>query len=1197
MDGKGGEKDLKDASGTSAVVLELRLDGTIQYLSASFIQLTGIKSSTIINHPISEIIKGGDEDKEVFTDAIETMKKQKQSYRIVFAVQHGDKEVTLEAQGMLVENSTFSEYALWILRPYLGGALSADINDKLKKAVGGGASVLGSFLQELRHCVYENKNYYPAPRYVLCRICEEYCPNWWFERHTDLCRLEHLVERRIIEAHDKLVEHRVYLNSLLLSPSQRQEYKGFPIPLPTGKRPRSTSGNKFAVKVSSPLASTRKIDKNSPQESTSDPLHRVLRMLLEVTDLALQIDIPQAEDVEEAEAEDPASDEIGETIQGVETLAEEEFVLSPPKLSPCDQGESPEDKEDSADEKESDKEEMASDEDAVFANKDRTEELLLAIKNFVPPRTRDPALSALCADTNFLIQSKAGIVLRMINFIHLSRRLLREVETQVNEAIHSTIISSSQQSDTALDDTDVDNDSESIAAIDTDDPGVLNSWRQVVKSRRRNSSRSSVSNSFLIPGIRSESPLGRTQGPSNQGAPSPSNTSPWQSPLSSPRLGPYPMSSSRSLNRGSQSHLPRDRSSSVASFEDSSRFRSKQAPSINDYEILSPISKGAFATVYLSKKKNTGELFAIKALKKSDVLEKNQVGNVRAERAILMSTADSPHVAKLYYTFQSQDYLYLVMEFVSGGDCASLLSVLVCLSEDWAKRYVAETIVAVSNLHEQGIIHRDLKPDNLLIDAKGHLKLSDFGLSVKSALKMQLRRSSSHRNSEVGSPSGSQSDGNHFVGTPDYLAPETINHEPQDPTTDWWSMGCILFEFLYGIPPFNDESPEKIFDNILHRRIAWPNLPPENDISPEAKDIINRLLAVDPAERLGSGGIQEIKDHPFFKDIRWDTLFELEPSFIPVLDNPQSTDYFDLRGAKMEHFSSAAAPVAQTASQSVSEEGAPAISIEPNYEMKRELSSTSLNSGSSNSGSWVSRRHSRLGESPSDDFGPFSYKNVSVLERQNHDLITKLKTESEITGTGHRKLSMSSPISPVPSGYWDSASAWYDSSPFASDTEESRNAAHRIHKRRLERKSFSVAHPVPGFFIPDILICISNPIWKYSVEKVLRDFGCQVVSCSTGEETIRRGTSAVKFDLILVDQHLSTGLQSSEIAQILQVTLNPNSSTPILLMTRTAFKAPTPFSGTIEVPITKENLEKALRTYCNWAPDESRPEASSSTHK
>ncbi|ODQ51010.1 kinase-like protein, partial [Saitoella complicata NRRL Y-17804] len=313
-------------------------------------------------------------------------------------------------------------------------------------------------------------------------------------------------------------------------------------------------------------------------------------------------------------------------------------------------------------------------------------------------------------------------------------------------------------------------------------------------------------------------------------------------------------------------------------------------PSIKDFDIIKPISKGAFGSVYLAKKKTTGEYFAIKILKKADMIAKNQVTNVRAERAILMAQGENPFVAKLWFTFQTKEYLYLVMEYCNGGDCAALIKILGGLSEDWAKKYMAEIVLGVKYLHEHGIVHRDLKPDNFLIDQRGHLKLTDFGLSRMGLIGRQHRAQAHVQTTDRNSPEL-------FVGTPDYLAPETIKGTGQDEMSDWWSLGCILFEFMFGVPPFHDETPEKVFENILERRIIWPEEEDgdEHLISEQARDLINRLLCVDQTQRLGANGADEVTSHPFFKGINWEHLLDEEASFVPTPDNPEDTEYFDRR--------------------------------------------------------------------------------------------------------------------------------------------------------------------------------------------------------------------------------------------------------------------------------------------------------------
>ncbi|EAW14214.1 protein kinase RIM15 [Aspergillus clavatus NRRL 1] len=572
-------------------------------------------------------------------------------------------------------------------------------------------------------------------------------------------------------------------------------------------------------------------------------------------------------------------------------------------------------------------------------------------------------------------------------------------------------------------------------------------------------------------------------------------------------------------------------------------------PSIKDFEIIKPISKGAFGSVYLSKKKTTGEYFAIKVLKKADMVAKNQVTNVKAERAIMMWQGESDFVAKLYWTFSSKDYLYLVMEYLNGGDCASLVKILGGLPEDWAKKYIAEVVLGVEHLHGRGIVHRDLKPDNLLIDQKGHLKLTDFGLSRMGLVGRQKRvlksmnepapdllkqgpfpratsiassRSASFDFQAPGSPgstpqitpdlagslnqpsyfslnqsglsrqtsrraSGYRSDSGgsenlnaifrnfslsephetsnflppsslpvpvpvpsrlpeedyhseigesprlfplqptlsnsapygtppqqsmmpplmalfdpddhnrRFVGTPDYLAPETINGLGQDEMGDWWSLGCIMFEFLFGYPPFNASTPDEVFDNILHRRINWPE-EAEELASHEAIDLMNKLMTMDPRERIGANveekypnGGTEIRSHPWFSDINWETLLEDQAQFVPNLENPEDTEYFDARGATLQPFAEELeeGPSSQPATTADRPHDALFKVRSQVNSMKRPLMPLHIPPHVRDS------RSRRLSEpTPADDFGSFSFKNLPMLEKANKDVIQKLRQEA-----------------------------------------------------------------------------------------------------------------------------------------------------------------------------------------------------------
>ncbi|KAM1708827.1 hypothetical protein TB2_001704 [Malus domestica] len=325
---------------------------------------------------------------------------------------------------------------------------------------------------------------------------------------------------------------------------------------------------------------------------------------------------------------------------------------------------------------------------------------------------------------------------------------------------------------------------------------------------------------------------------------------------------------------------------------------SKDRTSIEDFEIIKPISRGAFGRVFLARKRATGDLFAIKVLKKADMIRKNAVESILAERNILILVRN-PFVVRFFYSFTCRENLYLVMEYLNGGDLYSLLRNLGCLDEDMARVYIAEVVLALEYLHSLNVIHRDLKPDNLLIGQDGHIKLTDFGLSKVGLISStddlsgpSVSGTGFVPDDELKSESSSeraQRQKHSIVGTPDYLAPEILLGMGHSATADWWSVGVILFEVLVGIPPFNAEHPQQIFNNIINRDIPWPKVPEE--MSPEAYDLIDKLLTDNPVQRLGATGTREVKQHPFFKDINWDTLARQKAMFIPSTD-AHDTSYF-----------------------------------------------------------------------------------------------------------------------------------------------------------------------------------------------------------------------------------------------------------------------------------------------------------------
>ncbi|KAF7813508.1 putative serine/threonine protein kinase IREH1 isoform X1 [Senna tora] len=421
----------------------------------------------------------------------------------------------------------------------------------------------------------------------------------------------------------------------------------------------------------------------------------------------------------------------------------------------------------------------------------------------------------------------------------------------------------------------------------------------------------------------------------------------------------------------------------VRSLRTSPIHSSKDRTTIDDFEIIKPISRGAFGRVFLAKKRTTGDLFAIKVLKKADMIRKNAVESILAERDILI-TVRNPFVVRFFYSFTCSENLYLVMEYLNGGDLYSLLRNLGCLDEEVARVYIAEVVLALEYLHSLRVVHRDLKPDNLLIAHDGHIKLTDFGLSKVGLINStDLSGPAVSGTSLLGedeppiSTSERQKERRKkrsAVGTPDYLAPEILLGTGHGYTADWWSVGVILFELLVGIPPFNAEHPQTIFDNILNRKIPWPQVPDE--LSPEAQDIIDRLLTEDPNQRLGARGASEVKQHVFFKDINWDTLARQKAAFVPTSESALDTSYFTSR-------------YSWNTSEGL---------VYPSSDVEDSSDADSL----SDSSSCLSNRHDEVqgdecrglaefdsGSSINYSFSNFSFKNLSQLASINYDLLTK----------------------------------------------------------------------------------------------------------------------------------------------------------------------------------------------------------------
>ncbi|GAA5998985.1 hypothetical protein JCM5350_005472 [Sporobolomyces pararoseus] len=342
---------------------------------------------------------------------------------------------------------------------------------------------------------------------------------------------------------------------------------------------------------------------------------------------------------------------------------------------------------------------------------------------------------------------------------------------------------------------------------------------------------------------------------------------------------------------------------------------------LDDFRTVKVIGKGAFGEVRLVQKVDTGKIYAMKSLKKAEMFKKDQLAHVRAERDVL-AESNSPWVVQLYYSFQDSNYLYLLMEFLPGGDLMTMLIKYDTFSEDVTRFYMAECVLAIEAVHKLGFIHRDIKPDNILIDKDGHVKLSDFGLSTgfhkqhDSAYYQRLLEGTEGGRTVTSPMNGGRNSvvvnsinltvnskdaiatwkanrrklAYSTVGTPDYIAPEIFLQQGYGQECDWWSLGAIMFECLVGYPPFCSENAHDTYRKIIDwRNQLW--FPEDVRLSREAEDMIRRMITSHD-QRLGRNSADEIKAHPFFAGVDWNTIRNIESPFIPQLRSLTDTSYF-----------------------------------------------------------------------------------------------------------------------------------------------------------------------------------------------------------------------------------------------------------------------------------------------------------------
>ena len=303
-----------------------------------------------------------------------------------------------------------------------------------------------------------------------------------------------------------------------------------------------------------------------------------------------------------------------------------------------------------------------------------------------------------------------------------------------------------------------------------------------------------------------------------------------------------------------------------------------------DFERLKLIGKGSFGDVFLVKLKSNEKIYAMKILDKEKIKSYDQEEHTKSERD-LMVKINCPFIVDIKYAFQDKQYLYMVTEFMQGGEMFFHLFKEKRFTNEKAKFYLVEIILAIEFLHKNHMMYRDLKPENVLLDKNGHIKITDFGLS----------KILSKENEKTYT----------ICGTPQYLAPEILSSEGYDNAVDWWSLGCLMYKMLIGIDAFKFSKNQSLSPEMYEIEILIPDY-----VTKEANDLIRKLLVINPKKRLGSGpgGADKIKNHSYFKDIDWEKAWnkELTPPFIPDIKDDLDLKYFDkgFTDENLESFSS-----------------------------------------------------------------------------------------------------------------------------------------------------------------------------------------------------------------------------------------------------------------------------------------------------
>lgn len=313
----------------------------------------------------------------------------------------------------------------------------------------------------------------------------------------------------------------------------------------------------------------------------------------------------------------------------------------------------------------------------------------------------------------------------------------------------------------------------------------------------------------------------------------------------------------------------------IERYERKEPAQKEEAPSnsdkveFNNLHVMGTLGKGSFGHVQLVQDKTTGKTYALKAVSKAQIVQTGQQGHIMSEKRV-MAVMKHPFLVRLFATYNSRDRLYFLLEPSLGGELFSVLREKTLFDEDTARFYAGSVVLAFEYMHSKNIIYRDLKPENLLIDERGYLKVTDFGFAkdISGGRTWTL------------------------CGTPDYLAPEIVAGKGHGKGVDWWTLGVFIYEMLASYPPFYDEDPMKTYAKIMHGSITFPS-----HFSKEAISVVKKLLHHKPTKRLGvvKGGAKLIKKHPWFKGFDWDSLINkrLKPSIVPQIKNNMDLSNFD----------------------------------------------------------------------------------------------------------------------------------------------------------------------------------------------------------------------------------------------------------------------------------------------------------------